>query len=311
MPATGGHHARAYFAQRPSMCQRPHPIPYEFLNQIAPATPTGSDPKGPFILVVLRHLKRRVRHIIMRTHDSSGEPRVIFDFSLRNIEPVVPPVAPLISGTRDQLHILHRSLPRLRRESARSELRNFVTNPSLLPVQTIVLGEDLHRRLTAIRRCCLDILRQRHHGVRCQLMNLDPKLLQHLRHETMRRQTKSGNKKCLKHNQFTLGSGISSAPGTRPTPPPKYPNCCISCSLTTSAKHQTPLYLPGAIPPPHRPRDPRKASRPLAWSQQTKKRTTWLRTVDGGARSASRGPVLRRTGARRADEQASNLNKEG
>jgi hypothetical protein len=28
------------------------------------------------------------------------------------------------------------------------------------------------------------------------------------------------------------GSGISSAPGTRPTPFPKYPNCCISCTRT-------------------------------------------------------------------------------
>jgi hypothetical protein len=28
------------------------------------------------------------------------------------------------------------------------------------------------------------------------------------------------------------GSGTSSAPGTRPTPPPKYPNYCISCTRT-------------------------------------------------------------------------------
>jgi hypothetical protein len=43
--------------------------------------------------------------------------------------------------------------------------------------------------------------------------------------------------------------------------------------------------------------------RPSAWSQQTRRKTAWLRTVGGGGRSASRGPDLRRTGARRAGEQ--------
>jgi hypothetical protein len=148
---------------------------------------------------------------------------VIFDFSLRNIEPVVPPVAPLISGTGDQLHNFHRSLPGLRRESARSELRNLMSNFSLLPVQTIFLGEDLHRRLTAIRRRCPDILRQRHHDVRCQLMNLDFELLQKLRHKTMRGQTKAGDEKCLKNNQFALGLGNLLCPRDVPNPAAKIP----------------------------------------------------------------------------------------
>jgi hypothetical protein len=32
------------------------------------------------------------------------------------------------------------------------------------------------------------------------------------------------------------GSGTSSAPRTRPTPPPKYPNCCISCTRTNDIR---------------------------------------------------------------------------
>jgi hypothetical protein len=63
-------------------------------------------------------------------------------------------------------------------------------------------------------------------------MNLDFELLQNLRHKTMRRQTKAGDEKCLKNNQFALGLGNLLCPGTRPTPPPKYPNCCISCTRT-------------------------------------------------------------------------------
>jgi hypothetical protein len=79
---------------------------------------------------------------------------------------------------------------------------------------------------------------------------------------------------------------------------------------TTSAKHQIPPYHPAVIlPPPQCPRYLRTTPRPSAWSQQTRRRTTWLRTVDGGVRSASRGPDLRRTGARRAHEQASSLKR--
>jgi hypothetical protein len=46
----------------------------------------------------------------------------------------------------------------------------------------------------------------------------------------MCRQTKASNEKCLKTTNSPSGSGTSSTPRTRPTPPPKYPNCCISCT---------------------------------------------------------------------------------
>jgi hypothetical protein len=39
-------------------------------------------------------------------------------------------------------------------------------------------------------------------------------------------------KNALKTTNLPSGSGTSSAQGTRPTPLPKYPNCCISCTRT-------------------------------------------------------------------------------
>jgi hypothetical protein len=63
-------------------------------------------------------------------------------------------------------------------------------------------------------------------------MNLDFELLQNLRHKTMRRQTKTSDEKCLKNNQFALGLGNLLCPRDTPTPPPKYPNYCISCTRT-------------------------------------------------------------------------------
>jgi hypothetical protein len=99
-------------------------------------------------------------------------------------------------------------------------------------VQTIVLGKDFHRWLTAVRSNHPNILRQGNHGVRCQLVDLHVKPPQNLRHETMRRETKAGNENASNTTNLPSGSGISSAPGTRPTPSPKYPSCCISCTRT-------------------------------------------------------------------------------
>jgi hypothetical protein len=39
-------------------------------------------------------------------------------------------------------------------------------------------------------------------------------------------------KKASKTTNSPSGSGTSSAPGTRTTPPPKYPSCCMSCTRT-------------------------------------------------------------------------------
>lgn len=60
-------------------------------------------------------------------------------------------------------------------------------------------------------------------------MKLDPKAIQNLDNETMGWKSKTSNEKRFKHNQLPLGSSITSLPGTRPIPDPKYPNYCISC----------------------------------------------------------------------------------
>jgi hypothetical protein len=45
------------------------------------------------------------------------------------------------------------------------------------------------------------------------------------------------------------------------------------------------------------------------YQHQKRKRTTWLRTVGGGGRSASHGPDLRQAGARRADERSNSFKR--
>jgi hypothetical protein len=46
-------------------------------------------------------------------------------------------------------------------------------------------------------------------------------------------------KKASKTTNSPSGSGTSSTPGTRATPPPKYPSCCMSCTRTEDI-HDTP-----------------------------------------------------------------------
>jgi hypothetical protein len=74
-------------------------------------------------------------------------------------------------------------------------------------MQAIILGKDLHRRLPAVGGNCPDILRKSHHYVRCQLVDLDLKSSQHLHHEPMCWEAKSGSKKGLKNYQLTFRLG--------------------------------------------------------------------------------------------------------
>jgi hypothetical protein len=140
----------------------------------------------------------------VRAQNGRMEPRQIFDFPTRNIKPKVPPVAPLIHGTRDYLHDFRRRLSSPRHKGARSKLCNLISYFPFLLVQAIILGEDFHRRLPAVRSNRTNILRQCNHGVRRQLVELHFKPPQNLRHEAMHRETKAGNEKCLKHNQLAL-----------------------------------------------------------------------------------------------------------
>jgi hypothetical protein len=80
------------------MRQGPHSITDEFLNQIALTTHAGSTPKGPFVPIILRHLKRRERHIIVGAHHGHRESLEVFDFASRHIKPIIILVAPLVAG---------------------------------------------------------------------------------------------------------------------------------------------------------------------------------------------------------------------
>jgi hypothetical protein len=48
----------------------------------------------------------------------------------------------------------------------------------------------------------------------------------------MCRQTKASGEKIFKNDQLAFWLGDLLRPGTRPTPLPKYPSCCISCTRT-------------------------------------------------------------------------------
>jgi hypothetical protein len=157
---------------------------------------------------------------------------MVFDCAFGNVKPKFPPVAPFIAGAGHQLHDFHRSLTGLRRKCARPKLCNLMSNFPFLPMQTIMLREDFHRGLPAIRSRRPDILCQGHHGIRCQLVDLELEPTQNLRHKSMRRKTKADCEKGLEDDQLAFWLGTSSAPGTRATPPPKYPSCCMSCTRT-------------------------------------------------------------------------------
>jgi hypothetical protein len=132
---------------------------------------------------------------------------MVSDCAFGNVKPKFPPVAPFIAGAGHQLHDFHRSLAGLWRKRARSKLCNLVSNFPFLPMQTIMLREDFHRGLPAVRSHRPDILCQGHHSIRCQLVDLDLESTQDLRHESMRRQTKASGEKCLEDDQLAFWLG--------------------------------------------------------------------------------------------------------
>jgi hypothetical protein len=142
---------------------------------------------------------------------------MVFDRALRNVEPKLMLVARFITGARNQLNYLHRGLAGLRRKCTGPKLGNLISNHPYLPVQAIVLCEDFDRWLSVVRSRRPDILRQSHHGIRSQLMDLNVESAQYFSHKSVRRQAKTSGKERLEHNS----SGTSSVPGTRATPPPK------------------------------------------------------------------------------------------
>jgi hypothetical protein len=217
-----GHWVKLDFSQTPPVSQRPYTVGKEFFNQIPAAAQPGCTPKGLFIFIFFLHFKLWKRHITVRAKDGLGKSRHPFDILRRHIKQKITLVTPLILGTWNNFNYfgLHISSPQ--RECARPKLDNQSAN-LLLPVQTIILGGDLNRRFPTIRSHHPDILRQRHHSVRRQLMNLNFKLLQHFHHKSMCRQVKSSSKKCLKHNQLNLRLRDIRSPRCPPNSIPKIP----------------------------------------------------------------------------------------
>jgi hypothetical protein len=74
-------------------------------------------------------------------------------------------------------------------------------------MQAIILSEDLHRWLPVVRSNRPNILRERNHGVRRQLVNLHFEPLQHLHHEAMCWEAKAGDEKGLENNQLAFRIG--------------------------------------------------------------------------------------------------------
>jgi hypothetical protein len=153
---------------------------------------------------------------------------MVFNCAYGNVKPEIPPVAPLIAGAGNQLHDFHRSLAGPRRKRARSKLCNLMSNFPLSPMQIVMFCEDLHRGLTTIRSRRPHILHQGHHGIRRSWWTLTLKLRNTSAMNRCAGRRRPAVKNASKTTNSPSGSGTSSAPGTRPTPLPKYPSCCIS-----------------------------------------------------------------------------------
>jgi hypothetical protein len=218
------------FAQIPVVSQRPHTTCNEFLHQITTAAHPSCAPKGLFTFISLLQLKLWKRHIAVRAQNRWGQPRHPLDVLWYHIEPEVPPIAPLIFCTRHDFNHFTRSFSGPRSEGARSKLRNQPTNHLFLPGQTVVLDEDFDRRLCAVRCHRPHKLRQRHHGIQHQLINLYLKPSQHFNYEQWVGNQSPVVKNASKTINSSSGSRTSSAPGARPTPFPKYPKHYISCT---------------------------------------------------------------------------------
>jgi hypothetical protein len=157
---------------------------------------------------------------------------MVFDCAFGNIEPKFPLVAPFIAGAGNQLNDFHRSLAGLRRKCARSKLSNIIPDSPFLPMQTIILHEDFDRRLppyevvaqTYFARATTEF------GVSWWTWMSNLRRTSPTNRCAGRRRPAA--KKASKTTNSPSGSGTTSAPGTRATPPPKYPSCCMSCTRT-------------------------------------------------------------------------------
>jgi hypothetical protein len=71
-------------------------------------------------------------------------------------------------------------------------------------MQTTVLREDFDRWLPAVRSHRPDILCQGHHGIQCQLVDLDFESAQNFSHKSMHGQMKASSEKSLEDDQLAF-----------------------------------------------------------------------------------------------------------
>ena len=69
---------------------------------------------------------------------------MVFDGTLRDVEPKILLIAQLVAGAGNQLHYLHRGLAGLRRKCTGPKLSNLISDHPFLPVQAIVLRKDFN-----------------------------------------------------------------------------------------------------------------------------------------------------------------------
>jgi hypothetical protein len=151
-------------------------------------------------------------------------------------------------------------------------------------MQTVMFGEDFHRRLTAY-----EVAAQTYFARATTVLGVSWwTWTSNLRRTSATKRCAGRRRPAVKNASNTInspsGSGTSSAPGhaqlrCQNIPAAAYP----ARGPRKCSKRRTPPYHPDvAPPPPHCLRYPRTSS----WLQQMRKKTAWLRTVGGGARSA-------------------------
>jgi hypothetical protein len=115
-------------------------------------------------------------------------------------------------------------------------------------------------------------------------------------------------KNASKTTNSPSGSGTSSAPGTRPTPPPKYPNRCISCTRTNDIR-ETPnsTVSPGrnsaAATVPERSSEDASAVDVVATDEEEDGIATYRRRRRAVCFTRASSPTIRSKEGRRAGEQ--------
>jgi hypothetical protein len=115
-------------------------------------------------------------------------------------------------------------------------------------------------------------------------------------------------KNASKTTNSPSGSGTSSAPGTRPTPPPIYPNRCISCTRTNDIRETpnstvSPGHNSAAATVPERSSEDASAVGVVATDEEEDVIATYRRRRRAVCFTRASSPMNRSKEGRRAGEQ--------